>query len=104
MVKYADFVFGNEDEVKAWGDAHEYTYESLHDIVEQISKLEKADEKPRHVIITQGKDPILYSKHDFASGETEKKTFEIEVLDASKIEDLNGAGDAFVGGFLAQFA
>lgn len=24
MVNYADFVFGNEDEFKAWGEAHEY--------------------------------------------------------------------------------
>jgi len=28
---------------------------------------------------------------------------EVDVIDKENIMDLNGAGDAFVGGFLAQF-
>jgi adenosine kinase len=103
MVKLASYVFGNEDEVKAWGEAHGYTFETLHDICEEIAKIEKTSAGPRHVIITQGKEPVLYAKHDPATGETERKTFEIELVEADKVEDLNGAGDAFVGGFLAQF-
>lgn len=71
MVKYADFVFGNEDETRAWGKVHGYPTENLLEITALISKLEKADHsRPRHVITTQGKDPVLASKHDFITNET----------------------------------
>lgn len=43
MVKYADFVFGNEDETKAWGQAHGYPTEDLLQITAHIAKLEKID-------------------------------------------------------------
>lgn len=53
MVKYADFVFGNEDETRAWGQAHDYKTESLLEITALISKLEKIDpSRPRYVITT----------------------------------------------------
>lgn len=105
MVKYADFVFGNEDETRAWGKAHSYPTESLLEITALIAKLDKIDpSRPRYVITTQGKDPVLMSKHDFASNETISKEFKVDLISSSKIVDLNGAGDAFVGGFLAQFA
>lgn len=105
MVKYADFVFGNEDETRAWGQAHGYPTESLLEITALISKLEKVDpSRPRYVITTQGKDPILMSKHDFATNETISKEYKVDLIPASRVVDLNGAGDAFVGGFLAQFA
>jgi len=44
---------------------------------------------------------VLMSKHDFASNETISKEFKVDLISSSKIVDLNGAGDAFVGGFLA---
>ena len=105
MVKYADFVFGNEDETKAWGQAHGYQTDSLLEITALISKMEKIDHsRPRYVITTQGKDPVLMSSHDFVSGNTVSKEYEVDLIPASRVVDLNGAGDAFVGGFLAEFA
>ncbi len=44
------------------------------------------------------------SKHDFISGETSSKEIKVDLIPASRVVDLNGAGDAFVGGFMAQFA
>lgn len=41
------------------------------------------------------------SKHDFATGETVSQEFKVDLIPASRVVDLNGAGDAFVGGFLA---
>ncbi len=102
MVKYADFVFGNEDETRAWGQAHGYTTDNLLEITALIAKIEKIDpSRPRYVITTQGKDPVLMSKHDFVSGETSSKEIKVDLIPASRVVDLNGAGDAFVGGFMA---
>jgi adenosine kinase len=48
-------------------------------------------------VITQGKEPTIVAK---AGSTTEYK---VPPVDASEIVDTNGAGDAFVGGFLAAF-
>lgn len=48
-------------------------------------------------MITQGKEPTVVAK----GGKSE--TFAVPPVDASAIVDTNGAGDAFVGGFLAAF-
>lgn len=102
MVKYADFVFGNEDETRAWGQAHGYTTDSLLEITALIAKLEKIDpSRPRYVITTQGKDPVLCSRHNFTTGETTSREIKVDLIPASRVVDLNGAGDAFVGGFMA---
>ena len=50
----------------------------------------------RLVIITQGADPVVAVQH----GNIIK--FPVETLAKEDIVDTNGAGDAFVGGFLAQ--
>lgn len=54
----------------------------------------------RTVIITQGKDPVLVAK----TNGTKVEEYPVIQLDKSKIVDTNGAGDSFVGGFLAQLA
>lgn len=105
MVKYADFVFGNEDEFKAWGEAHAYENKDLLEITAQVACLPKINhDRPRVVICTQGKLPVLVSSHDFFTEVTTKKEYPVSLIPADKIVDLNGAGDAFVGGFLAEYA
>ena len=49
------------------------------------------------MIITQGSDPVVCAENGTVV------EFPAEKLPASKIVDTNGAGDAFVGGFLAQY-
>ena len=105
MVNHADFVFGNEDEFKAWGEAHEYGTTDLLEITAWIASLEKINHnRPRVVICTQGKLPVLVSCHDFFTEITMKKEFPVTLIPSEQIVDLNGAGDAFVGGFLAEYA
>ena len=58
----------------------------------------KLNEKKRIVIITQGHNPIVLTIGD------EVKHISVLSIPAEKIVDTNGAGDAFVGGFLAQYA
>ena len=62
----------------------------------QIPLTGKAAERKRTVIITQGADAVIAVQDGVA------KEFPVEKLDAAKIVDTNGAGDAFVGGYLAQ--
>lgn len=54
----------------------------------------------RLVVVTCGSDPIVVAK----TGSNSVEEFPITRLPAEQIVDTNGAGDAFVGGFLAQYA
>ena len=48
-------------------------------------------------VITQGKEPTIVAKGGKVT------TYDVPPVDPSDIVDTNGAGDAFVGGFLAAF-
>lgn len=95
---YADIVFGNELEATAFAREENFGTENLHEIALKICQLPKQNEnRSRVAIITQGKDPVLLAKYDQITEITVPK------LNDDEIVDTNGAGDAFVGGFLAQF-
>jgi len=51
---------------------------------------------PRVVVFTQGSEKTIVAK------EGEVLEFPVEALPKEQLVDTNGAGDAFVGGFLAQ--
>lgn len=71
--------------------------------VAQIAQLlaDSAYKRPRTVIITQGGDDVLVA---FSDSPTEFRRFPVNSLSEEEILDTNGAGDAFVGGFLAYRA
>lgn len=96
---YTDMIFSNELEAVAFSKEHNFDTDDMHEIALRISEWPKQNEKRGRVaVITQGKDPVLLAR--------DGKVTEIPVnkLDAEQIVDTNGAGDAFVGGFLAQLA
>lgn len=95
-ITYCDFVFGNESEALAFGEKQGYEDKTVAGIASKIAALPKANkERPRLVVITQGADPTLV-----ANG-TEVLEFPVEKIPKEEIVDSNGAGDSFVGGFLA---
>lgn len=95
---YTDLIFGNEDEAKTFGKhILNLETEDLHEIAKALTKMPKLGGKKRIVIITQGSDPIIVAKED------EIKEINVPKIEQDKIIDTNGAGDAFVGGFLAQY-
>jgi len=96
---YIDFLFGNESEAVTFSKhCMDLNTEDLKEIAYAISNLPKKNpNKKRIVIITQGYLPVIVLYND------QLTEFAVEKLEPEQICDTNGAGDAFVGGFLAQF-
>lgn len=95
---YVDLLFGNEDEAAAWAKANDYGTEDVTEIAIKLSNEPKKSSRRRTVIITQGGDDVVCVEEGKVSKHPVVK------LAKEKICDTNGAGDAFVGGFLAQYA
>ncbi|EGD75309.1 adenosine kinase b [Salpingoeca rosetta] len=95
--QYWDVIFGNESEAEAFSKAADFGTTDLKEIATRMMDLPKVNkERPRIVVITHGANPTIVA--------TEGKVTEYPVheIDAEHIVDTNGAGDAFVGGFLSQ--
>ncbi|XP_022319650.2 uncharacterized protein LOC111122288 isoform X1 [Crassostrea virginica] len=93
---FVDILFGNESEAETFAKENNFGTTNIAEIALKIAALPKEDNKPRTVVITQGSGPTVVAK--------EGKTTEYPVIAIADedIVDTNGAGDAFVGGFLAQ--
>ncbi|KAG7272554.1 hypothetical protein CRUP_004729 [Coryphaenoides rupestris] len=85
VMPYVDVLFGNE------------TTEDIEELAKKTQALDKKNKKrPRVVVFTQGKDSTIVAQSD------KVETFPVLKIDPKDIVDTNGAGDAFVGGFLSQ--
>lgn len=108
---YWDVLIGNESEASAWAEAHGLAdkKDDVKAIAAAIAVLPKANaDKPRVVIITQGTDATVVATASKATtgfgaaadqSKVALKEYPVRKLDAAKIVDTNGAGDAFAGGF-----
>lgn len=95
---YTDFVFANESEAAAYGEAKGWGTD-LNEIALKLSAQPKASgTRPRIVVFTQGADGTIVA----CEGKT--SFHPVVPLPKEQLVDTNGAGDAFVGGFLAQLA
>ncbi|XP_065835469.1 uncharacterized protein [Oscarella lobularis] len=96
---FVDYIFGNESEAAAFAKEQNLGTENLEEVALKMASLPKANSKrSRVVVITQGKDNTIVAK------DGKVKQFPIVPVDEDKILDTNGAGDAFVGGFLSQLS
>ncbi|OLQ03397.1 Adenosine kinase 1 [Symbiodinium microadriaticum] len=94
-----DYLFGNETEARAYAEAVGWDTEDVEFIATRLSLVPMAGSKPyRKVVITQGADPTIVA----IRGQVTK--YPVIALPKEKLVDTNGAGDAFVGGFLAALA
>ncbi|KAF9598153.1 hypothetical protein IFM89_025593 [Coptis chinensis] len=94
---YADYVFGNETEARTFSRVHGWETEDVQEIALKISQLPKASGAHKRItVITQGADPVVIAE------DGKVKLFPVILLPKEKLVDTNGAGDAFVGGFLSQ--
>jgi len=93
-MEYANILFGNESEAAALGKKLELG-EDLSEIAMKVAA-RPCKNGPRTVIFTQG------SKKTIVVHEGKLTEFDVEELPKEQLVDTNGAGDAFVGGFLSQ--
>jgi adenosine kinase len=93
---YADFLFGNESEAAAYGKKHNMG-EDLEKIALAVAALPKKDDsRPRTVVFTQG------SQSTIVACDGKVTVYDVTPMAKELLVDTNGAGDAFVGGFLSQ--
>jgi len=94
-LEYADYLFCNESEAAAYGKKHGLG-EDLKEVALKIAASPKKNSaRPRTVIFTQGSSSTIVA----CNGKVEE--YAVELLPKEQLVDTNGAGDAFVGGFLA---
>ncbi|CAG5132040.1 unnamed protein product [Candidula unifasciata] len=96
MLPYVDYWFGNES-VSSCSNMTSLKTTDVKEVAVKIASWEKVNKlRPRTVVITQGCQPSIVV--------TDGKVTEYPVIPVNEedIVDSNGAGDAFVGGFLAQ--
>ena len=95
---YWDYIIGNETEAAAYAESHELPSKEPKDVVKHLANLPKENKQRKRVaIVTQGTQPTLVA----IQGEDGIKEFPVHAIEPSKINDCNGAGDAFAGGLLA---
>merc|ERR1712226_1797629 len=92
---YVDFLFGNETEACTWAETEGWESTDLKFIATRLSLIPSAKGTKRTVVITQGSEPTIVCKNGQCTEHP------ILALPKEKLVDTNGAGDSYVGGFLA---
>jgi adenosine kinase len=96
-LEHADFVFANEDEADAFMES-EKIEGGRAGVAKALAGWKKSNTKRERVaIVTQGPLPALVS-----IGGKDVTEYAGIALSKEQIVDTNGAGDSFVGGFMAQ--
>eukprot|EP00920_Eleutheroschizon_duboscqi_P022354 GHVT01054032.1.p1 GENE.GHVT01054032.1~~GHVT01054032.1.p1 ORF type:complete len:363 (+),score=98.83 GHVT01054032.1:381-1469(+) len=105
LLPYADVVFGNESEFLHLAKVHDYAEGTdLVKIAAKVALLPKVNAtRPRVVVVTQGPDPTIVATSWVGCG-AKVMLLPPPLVEAAKVVDTNGAGDAFVGGFLFGLA
>jgi len=94
---YVDILFGNESEAATFAKENNLGTEDIKEIAHYIAEMPKENKnRKRMVVFTQGDLPIIVCQ------DGRILEFSVPALTASEMVDTNGAGDAFVGGFLAN--
>ena len=95
---YVDIMFGNETEAAAMGEKMGWGTD-ISTIAKGIAAMPKASGlKCRTVVLTQGSQSTFVCENGVVT------EYAVDPLPKEQLVDTNGAGDAFVGGFLAQLA
>jgi adenosine kinase len=98
VLPYVRILFANKDEAVAFAKANEIKYDSIKELAVKMSQFEPSlTKEPRIAVVTQGSDAVYVATLDKVN------TYPVPKVEKDKIVDVNGAGDAFVGGFLSQY-
>jgi len=96
---YVDILFSNETEAAKFAEIQGFETEDVAEIALKAAALPKKNSKRERIIVfTQGAEEVIVAQ----GGKISK--YPVQKISDEKMIDTNGAGDAFVGGFLAQLA
>jgi len=94
---YIDILFSNESEAEKFAEIHEFGTKDIEEIALKAAAMPKKNSKRERIIVfTQGAEEVIVAH----GGKITK--YPVVKISDEKMVDTNGAGDAFVGGFLAQ--
>ncbi|XP_055392368.1 adenosine kinase isoform X1 [Bubalus kerabau] len=116
VMPFVDILFGNEMEAATFAREQGFETEDIKEIARKAQALPKVNSKRQRIVIfTQGREDTIVATGDLpdpgmkpmslmslALAESEVTAFAVLDQDQKEIVDTNGAGDAFVGGFLSQ--
>jgi len=95
---FVDVLFGNETEAATFAKENDLETEDIKEIAKKIAAWPKENKaRTRLVVFTQGDKPVIVCNDGKIS------EYSVPQLTSEEMVDTNGAGDAFVGGFLAQY-
>lgn len=103
VLPYVSIYFGNETEAATLSKVMGWGLDDVTDIAIKLAQCENKSARPRTVVFTQGGDPTVLVVAD-SSRVWSVDHYPVIPIKADDILDTNGAGDAFVGGFLAGMA
>ncbi|XP_031699239.1 adenosine kinase-like isoform X2 [Anarrhichthys ocellatus] len=96
VMPYVDILFGNETEAATFAKELGFETDDIAEIANKTKNLPKENPKRQRVVVfTQGKEDTV------ATVDEKVTMFPVLDIDQNHIVDTNGAGDAFVGGFLS---
>lgn len=94
---YIDVLFANETEAVTFAEVSGWETRDVAEIALKIAKMPKTNgAQCRTVVFTQGADPTVVVHNG------KVRRYPVIYLPKEQLVDTNGAGDAFVGGFLSQ--
>ena len=99
IAQNSDMIVGNMEEMQAFAEVERETPKNIFTKAHQ-----KLIPKDRFFIVTDGANGVYISKFDYKKGQLDfiLQSFPHSIKNED-ICDLNGAGDAFLGGFLSQY-
>merc|ERR1712060_846134 len=89
---------GNETEAQTWAETEGWETTDIPFIATRLSLIPSVKSRKRTVVVTQGGDPTVVAVNGMIT------QFPVTLLPKEKLVDTNGAGDSYVGGFLAALA
>ena len=93
-----DYLFCNETEAATFAETEGWETTDVKFIATRLSLIPSAKGVKRTVVITQGCEPTIVAINGHIT------EYPILALPKEKLVDTNGAGDAYVGGFLAALS
>ena len=98
LLPHVDVLFANEHEAAAWATSQGWEGMALDEVALKTAAMaKKGGRKDRVVVFTQGAEATIVA----CGGKV--TTYAVDKCPADELVDVNGAGDAFVGGFVAKW-